>query len=277
MFKKKYLFLLPFDHRNFFAEYFKFGKVLTTSQKKKIEELKRVIYDGFLLASKSSKFKNYMGILIDERYGSSIIKSAKTKKIILSVSVEKSGKEFFEFEYGNKFKDHILKVKPTLAKILIKYDCRKSNASQLKKMKIFSDFCCSQKIDFVLELLTPKCSDKVILTKCAVSEILKFGIYPSIWKIEGYEKKSDWKNVINEISNLQKNPKIIMLGRGESDVLVEKWIKASMGIKEIIGFAIGRTIFLKSISDFYQNKISRECAVKNISDKYIYFINLWTK
>lgn len=277
MFTKKYLFLLPFDHRNFFQDFLKFGKTVNKKEKEKIKEIKKIIYEGFILATKKSKYKNYMGILIDEKYGSDIIKSAKNKKIILSVSVERSGQEFFDFEYGNKFKEHILKVKPTMSKILIKYDARKSNRNQLKKIKIFTDFCKNKKIDFLLELLTPKCKNKVDLTRRAVSEILQYGIYPSIWKIEGYEKKSDWQKIVKAILNLQKNPKIIMLGRGESEKLVEKWISASSDIKQIIGFAIGRTIFLKSISDFCKNKITKDRAIINISEKYLHFINLWTK
>ena len=68
-----------------------------------------------------------------------------------------------------------------------------------------------------------------------------------------------------------------MLGRGESLLLIKKWIKSAKGFKEIIGFAVGRTIFLEAISDFYKNKITRDEAIKKIASRYLNIINLWVK
>ncbi|HNV97115.1 MAG TPA: DUF2090 domain-containing protein [bacterium] len=276
-FNKKNLFILPFDHRNFFVDLFGFGKKLKKEEIKIISDIKQVIYEGFLFAYKTSKYKKFMGILIDEKFGKPIINDAKKKKIILSISTEKSGKEFFDFEYGKNFKNHIIKNKPTFVKILIRYDYRKNNKIQLKKMKVLYDFCVNNKIDLLLELLTPNVKNKSFFTKRAVEEILSYGIFPLIWKIEGYEKKSDWHDIINSIKIYQKNPKIIMLGRGESKNLIKKWIKSAKEFSDIIGFAVGRTIFLDAVKDFYRKKITRESAIKKIAKNYEEIINLWTK
>ncbi|MDD4289660.1 MAG: DUF2090 domain-containing protein [Patescibacteria group bacterium] len=276
-FNKKYLFILPFDHRSFFIDLFGFGKKLRKEEKKIISDIKQVIYEGFLSAYKTSKYKQFMGILIDEEFGGSIIEDAKKKKIILSISTEKSGKAFFDFEYGKNFKNHIIKNKATFVKILIRYDYRKNNKVQLKKMKILYDFCVHNKIDLLLELLTPNIKNKSLFTKKAVEEILSYGIFPIIWKIEGYEKKSDWRDVIKSIKIYQKDPKIIMLGRGESKNLIKKWIKSAKEFSNIIGFAVGRTIFLDAVKDFYRTKITREFAIKKIAKNYEEIINLWIK
>ncbi|HNZ86470.1 MAG TPA: DUF2090 domain-containing protein [bacterium] len=277
MFKKKYLFILPFDHRSFFIKNFKFGKDINRNEKSAIVDFKEIIYQGFLCAYKNSKYKQFMGILIDEEYGSSIIKDAKKKNIILSVSAEKSGQDFFDFEYGKNFRTHIKNNKANFVKILVRYDYRKDNKNQLKKIKTLYDFCKKNKFDLLLELLTPNFSNKFYFTQKAVEEILSYKIFPCIWKIEGYEKKSDWDKVIKSIKIYQKNPKIIMLGRGESLLLIKKWIKSAKGFKEIIGFAVGRTIFLEAISDFYKNKITRDEAIKKIASRYLNIINLWVK
>ncbi len=277
MFNKKYLFILPFDHRSFFVNLLGFNKKVDKNGKQTISNIKKVIYDGFLYAYKNSKFKQFMGVLIDECYGENIIRDAKKKKIILSVSTEKSGQDVFDFEYGKDFKKHILKFKPSFVKILIRYDYKKSNKIQLEKMKILYDFCKKNKFDLLLELLTPNTKNKSFFTERAVSEILSYKIFPEIWKIEGYEKKSDWSKIIKSIKIYSNNPKIIMLGRGESKEMLKKWIKSAKGFKEIIGFAVGRTIFLEPIKDFYKNKITRDVAIKRIGKNYLDIINLWIK
>ncbi|MBP6914197.1 DUF2090 domain-containing protein, partial [Candidatus Parcubacteria bacterium] len=72
-----------------------------------------------------------------------------------------------------------------------------------------------------------------------------------------------------------KNSRIIMLGRGENTKMVEKWIKNAKQHKEIIGFAIGRTIFFNSIKSLYNKKITQEQAIKQISNNLKNFVNLW--
>lgn len=277
MFNKKYLFILPFDHRSFFVNLLGFNKKTYKNEKQIISAIKKVIYEGFLYAYKASKLKQFMGVLIDECYGESIIKDAKKKKIILSVSTEKSGQDVFDFEYGKDFKKHILKFEPSFVKILIRYDYKKNNKVQLEKMKVLYDFCKKNKFDLLLELLTPNTPNKSFFTERAVSEILSYEIFPEIWKIEGYEKKSDWAKIIKSIKIYSNNPKIIMLGRGESKEMLKKWIKSAKGFKEIIGFAVGRTIFLESIKDFYKKKITRDIAIKRIGENYLDIINLWIK
>lgn len=276
-FNKKHLFILPFDHRSFFVDLFSFSKKLDEKERKTISDIKQIIYEGFLYAYKASKYKQFMGILIDEEFGKLIIKDAKKRKIILSISTERSGKEFFDFEYGRNFKNHIIKNKPTFVKILIRYDYRKNNKTQLEKVKVLYDFCAYNKFDLLLELLTPNVKDKAFFTQKAVEEILSYGIVPVIWKIEGYEKKSDWNKIIKSIKIYQEYPKIIMLGKGESKDLVKKWIKSANGFNEIIGFAVGRTMFLDAIKDFYRKKITREFAIKTIAKNYEDMINLWIK
>jgi 5-dehydro-2-deoxygluconokinase len=66
-----------------------------------------------------------------------------------------------------------------------------------------------------------------------------------------------------------------MLGRGENTKMVEKWIKNAKTHKEIIGFAIGRTIFFNPIKDYYNKKIARKEAINQISNNLKYFVKLW--
>ena len=275
----KNLFILPFDHRNSFVKMFGFKSPLNKEQKQSISDYKEIVFKGFLLARNKTRYKLNCGILIDEYFGKDIIKQAKNKKIILAVSTEKSGQKVFDFEHGQNFGKYLKKVKPSFAKVLVRYDARKNNNLQLKRLKLISDFCLKTKIKFLFELLTPIVKNKADLTAKAIKELQDYGIEPDIWKIEAYIKKTDWEKIINIIHNTRhrKNVGIIMLGRGESIQKVKQWIKIAKQFKQINGFAIGRTIFKKVLEDLCNNKISREKAIKTIADRYLKMIKLWNK
>lgn len=261
---KKELFILPFDHRSsFIKDVLKIEGKPNTKQKEIISHLKETIFLGFLDFAKNKKS---FGILIDEEYGTDIIKQARKQNILLSISTEKSGKQEFEFEHGSKFKEHIKKFNPDFVKILVRYDLAQNNRRQLSRFKKLNEFCKENNYKILFELLVKDHTK----TDKAIEEI-KAAIQPDIWKLEG---DNDWRKIIKVIN---KGSKIIMLGRGEDIKMVEEWIKNAAPFEEIIGFAIGRTIFLNSIKDYYDKKIDRKEAIKQISNNLKHFVTLWKK
>ncbi len=278
---KDKIYMLPFDHRDFLIRSFSLKRPLSKENKNLISFYKAIIFQGFLLARKQLKNNKNLAILIDEEFGSDIIKIAKQQKILLSISTEKSGQEFFEFEHGSNFGKFIKSSNPDFVKVLVRYDLdnKKQNLLQLKKLKKLNDFCKLNKMKFLIELLTPKINDKAKNTALVISEIQQYGIDPDIWKIEAYDKKSDWEIIIRQIKNLKNrnNVAIIMLGRGEDMKQVRSWIKIAKKFQDINGFAVGRTIFYKPIMELYNGKISKNKAIEMIKDNYIKIINFWEK
>ncbi|MFA5207895.1 MAG: DUF2090 domain-containing protein [Candidatus Paceibacterota bacterium] len=280
---KQELLILPFDHRSSFLR-----DILCLSakpDKKQIEtvkELKKIIFDGFLLTTNKEKS---FGILVDEEYGEDILKEAKEKKIITCLPVEKSGEKTLKLNYPKNFEEHIDKFNPDFVKILIRYNPlnKADNQKQLKVLSQINDFCQKRKYKVILELLVPpakkdlnlKNYEKEIRAERTVGSIneIKEKIKVNIWKLEGFEK-DQWKEVIKATN---KDSKIIFLGRGEDKKKVIKWIKAAAVNKEIIGFAIGRTIFLETLKKYYSKKISKEKAIKTIASNFSSFVKLWRK
>lgn len=259
---KQELFILPFDHRSsFIRDILKIQGKPNKKKKEMVSYLKETIFLGFLDYAKNKKS---FGILVDEEYGTEIIKKAKKENTIISVSVEKSGKQEFEFEYGSRFKDHIKKFKPDYVKLLVRYSLKDNNKKQLANFKKLDQFCKKNNYKILFELLIKEKTkaDKII-------KEIRTAIEPDIWKLEG---DNNWEKVIKSIN---KNSRIIMLGRGENRIMVEKWIKNAKTHKEIIGFAIGRTIFFNPIKDYYNKKITREKAINQISNNLEHFVNLW--
>jgi myo-inositol catabolism protein IolC len=63
-----------------------------------------------------------MGILVDEQYGASVARKARSADNPLAIPVEKSGQAEFDFEYGAEFGGRIDQFPATFAKVLVRYN-----------------------------------------------------------------------------------------------------------------------------------------------------------
>lgn len=250
-------------------------------------QLKEIIFNGFLLALQGFKNKNDFAILVDEKTGQSVLNKAKKEKIKICLPVEKSG-SLFDFEYGNKFGEHIKKISPDFVKALIRYnpDNIGINKKQLAKLKQLAQFCEKEKYPLLIELLVPPTEADLqkygtknyeqkirpIKTILAIDEIETVA-KPAIWKLEGFNANA-WKKIIKHIDN---KAEIIVLGRGEEDKQVRKWLKDAAQFKEIIGFAVGRTVFAEAIKSYLNGEISEHEAGLWIAIKFSFFTSLWQK
>lgn len=294
--KPQQLYILPFDHRSTFRrDLFGWDEPINKKQTQKIKDTKKIIWQAFLKVHLKSPFKEYLGILVDEQFGSDILRQAKKMDIITILTTEKSGQKIFDFEYGKDFGQHIMKFKPDYAKVLVRYNPsnKKDNLTQLKRLKKINSFCQKNKIGLLFELLVPATEaqlrvykDKFTydkkarpnLTKTAIKEIRAFGIEPDIWKLEAMEKKSDWLMIIKALKNKNKKDfKIIVLGRAAPKKVVKYWLKNAAGFEEVFGFAIGRTIFFPPLKQYRDKKITKKQAIDKIADNFGYFIRLWQK
>ncbi len=59
-----------------------------------------------------------------------------------------------------------------------------------------------------------------------------------------------------------------MLGRGEDEQRVVEWLRMAAAVPGFIGFAVGRSTFLKSIVDLRAKRITRETAVAQTAAKF---------
>ncbi len=283
---KNYLFILPFDHRDSFIK----GLFGSRYQIEDVKELKWIIYSGFKSAvEKGLVSKSSAAILIDDQFGSEILEDASRLGYMTCLSVEKSGQKEFEFEHGKDYGEYIKRFNPTFAKALVRYNPRGDkdlNQRQLSRLKELSDFCKREDYRFLIEPLVvatdeqsksydKESYDKQLRPKLMiemVSEMRDYGIEPDIWKIEGLEKREDYERFVEVIGP---NSKAIILGRGADDSQVKKWLKAGRGVKGVIGFAIGRTIFWQALLNYRDNKIDKETAISEIAERYQEFYNYY--
>lgn len=284
----KPLLILPFDHRSTFAKGFLGYKYpLKRKQAKKVTELKEIVYNAFKKSLPKYKDPSNFGVLIDEDYGASIIRDAKKLGCIRAVTTEKSGKKEFQFQYGNQFGKHLLKFKPDYAKALVRYNPanKKVNARQLKRLARLSAFCKKNDLGLLFELLVPPTEKdlkkagsqeaydrglRIDLTVKAIKEI-RTSVDVDIWKLEG-TSKAGWKRIL---PTLEKQDRVIVLGRGEDESHVKRWLENAADFDQIIGFAVGRTIFAKPLKEYLTKKITKKQATERIAKNYQSFVHLW--
>lgn len=285
----KQLIILPFDHRHsFLRDILGLKKNPSWRQKKQVTALKQIIFDAFLLAAKNCRQPQNLAILIDEEYGAKIIKQAQKRKIKICLPVEKSGQDEFDFNYGEKFSSHITKIRPDYVKALVRYNPleKEKNKRQLSKLKKLSDWCRQKHYPLILELLVPPTDQDLKLagsrkqydqklrgrrTIAAIKEIRK-ALTIALWKLEGYDDELSCRQITHAVGPREK---IIILGRGENKSQVERWLKNSKPNQNVIGFAIGRTIFLKALQQYVANPKNKKQTTEIIAKNFLHFINYW--
>lgn len=272
----RHLFVLPFDHRATFAKELLALPYprLTSVQKKTVSDYKRIVWEGFLKARTKLSDPEELAILVDEEFGGTILKEATYKHVPFALSVEKSGQQLFDFEYGKAFEAHIAKYRPTYAKALVRYNVAdaKGNRIQNARLKMLSDFCQKQGIGFMLELLMTGDGSRFKQLKETMQEMIAVGISPAVWKVEGMDTRSQWEQ-LRGLTDAQ----IIVLGHGDTKTHVEGWLKTGAKSETVQGFAVGRTVFMKPLTEYRDKKITRQAAIDQIGKNYSYFISLWKK
>ncbi len=293
---QKELLILAFDHRSSFLEKM-FGiknRQPTPDEKRQIEDYKKVIFDGFKLAVKTKVPKEIAGLLVDEEFGAGVLREAKKGKFQFAMPVEKSGQEEFDFDYGDKFLQHIEEFDPTFVKVLVRYNPEgdaEMNKRQLLRLKKLSDYLAQKSRPFLFELIVPSTPSQLAklggsketydlelrpkLMVDSLREIQAAGVEPAIWKLEGVDKPESAKAVVKQAQSGGRKVGVITLGRGESKEKVQEWLKVGAKIPGIIGFAVGRTIFWEPLAELKAAKISKIQATEKIAKNYEEFTELW--
>jgi myo-inositol catabolism protein IolC len=101
-----------------------------------------------------------------------------------------------------------------------------------------------------------------------VRAIREAGVTPGAWKLEGFERREDCEAV----SAVAGAP-CVVLGRGQDDEAVGRWLRAAGGVDGWAGFAIGRTIWWDPLRRLVDGG-SREGAVAAIAASYARFVEV---
>ena len=110
-----------FDHRHSYGEeVFGFREPMGPTEIAVVAASKQVIYDGYKLALAQGAPQDRTGVLVDEEFGTAILRDAHQRGYTFCLPTEKSGQHEFEFEYGDNFAHKIEDFDPTFTKVLVR-------------------------------------------------------------------------------------------------------------------------------------------------------------
>ena len=290
------LYILAFDHRGSFQKkMFGIQGDPSPEETNTIIDAKRLIFEGFLKALDEGAPKDAAGILVDEQFGTDVVREAKSKGLLFAMPVEKSGQNEFDFQYGDDFGKHIEDLDPAFSKVLVRYNPdgdQEMNKRQSERLKRLGDWLHDNNRKYLFELLVPAEDDQLEsvggdedrydkelrpdLMLRAVEEIQAAGIEPDIWKIEGLDKREDCERIAEATRrDGRDNVVCVVLGRGANDDAVDHWLRMGAGVPGYVGLAIGRSIWWDSLKGYLDGGISREDAAAQISKNYRRFIDVY--
>ncbi len=291
------LYILAFDHRGSFQKkMFGIEGDPTAEETKTITDAKRLVFEGMEKAVSRGLDASTAGVLVDEQFGGDVPKLAREHGLALSMPVEKSGQNEFDFQYGSEFGDHILNFDPAFSKVLVRLNPdgdADMNERQLGRLKELADWLHANGRLFLFELLVPAEDGQLEsvggdtdrydaelrpeLMRRAIEQIQDSGIEVDIWKIEGVDTQEDAQMLVDQTRKGEgrENVVSVLLGRGASDEKVDHWLRQAAPVEGMVGFAIGRSIWWDSLKAFLAGDLEREAAAEQIADNYERFIKVY--
>jgi 5-dehydro-2-deoxygluconokinase len=291
------LYILAFDHRGSFQKkMFGIEGDPSAEQTATIADAKRLIFEGMLKAVERGAEPGATGVLVDEQFGSDVPRQARERGLSLSMPVEKSGQNEFDFEYGDDFGAHIEQFDPDFSKVLVRYnpdDDPEMNERQLGRLKRLSDWLHQNGRRFLFELLVPATDAQLDsvggdtdrydaelrpeLMRRAIEAIQNAGIEVDVWKIEGVDERADAAMLAEQTQTGagREDVKCVLLGRGASTEKVDHWLQQAAPVDGFIGFAIGRSIWWDALKGFLSGDLERAAAADQIADNYLRFVSVY--
>ena len=286
------LLIMAMDHRE------SFGRSLfgvrddhpDAGQKAAMEAAKRLIYAG-LARARAQLPGGRAGVLVDERYGQPVVEAARADGVVLAVPVERSGRDWFELEWGQDWLEHVASNGPDFAKVLVRDNPafpRGRREQQLHALRQVSDALRGLGVPLLYELLVPATGGQLAaaggntdsydrdlrpdLVMQVIADNQAAGVEAATWKVEGLETADAARAVVNQIrAGGRDHVNAIVLGRDAPAARLDHWLAVAAPIDGFVGFAIGRSIWEDPIADHNQGNANKERTVAQIAERYLAF------
>jgi myo-inositol catabolism protein IolC len=287
------LFILADDHRDSLEkELYKLTSAPTPAQAARIRADKMLVYEAVVDATRRLPDGAQAGILVDEEYGADVAElAAKSDGLInLSMPLEASGKDWFEFAYGDDWRTHAGYFATDHAKVLIRDNPALSvpdRLQQAERLKVVSAWAAETRHHLIVELLVPATDDDLKsvggnkkryddelrpkLTLEVIGFLQDHGADPAIWKVEGMDTAKDASAVADLAKRGDRTADCIILGRHASRDDLDRWLDVAAPLPGYVGFAIGRSIWWDPLAGHLAGTIGTDVARHQIAENYLYF------
>ena len=285
------MYLLAMDHRDSLArDVYGIDGPVTPEVAEAIADGKRLVFNGLVAALERGADRALAGVLVDERYGVAVARSAREVGVALAMPIERSGQDFFTPEYADDWLVHMEAMAPDYVKVLVR-DNPEFDLDQRKRqwqdLATVSARLHDAEIPFLFELLIPATDQQKSgdfdrdlrpgLTLGVMTEMQDAGVEPDIWKIEGLET-ADAATAIVACAQRggREHVRCIVLGRDAPADRLDHWLRIAAATDGFIGFAIGRSIWEKPLSRYVAGRLDEDGATALIAENYLHFCHTYS-
>lgn len=288
------LFLFAMDQRSSLLEHTydeSGGEPADEAEAQRVRAGKQLVYRGVLTALAAGASRERTGVLVDERYGADVARLVKEAGLQLAMPIERSGREWFELEYGDDWKAHVDAFDPDWVKVLVRdnpaYDAdhRAQQASDLAEV---ATALRDAGRSFLVELLVPGTDEQKAsvedydrdLRPDLVVQVLEYlqdhGVEADVWKLEGLDRTEDAERVVATARRDGRDAvQCIVLGRDAPEEQLDHWLRTAAPVDGFVGFAIGRSNWEEPLEDVVREGLDTEAAEGLIAANYRHFVDTW--
>ncbi|WP_374008339.1 2-deoxy-5-keto-D-gluconate 6-phosphate aldolase domain-containing protein [Leifsonia sp. LS-T14] len=287
------LFILAMDHRDSLAKkVYGIAGDPTPDERIRIAADKLAVFEG-AAAAIGGLPEGRPGVLVDERYGAEVARSARQAGFTLIMPIERSGQDFFQLEYGgfdsSEWLDHLARFGPDAAKVLVRdnpgFDDEKRRLQQ-DHLALVSARLREARIPLIIELLVPDASptptddyDDAIRPGLTVELLREFhahGVEPDIWKLEGYNAALDAAMVAAAArEGGRSHVGCIVLGRDSDEPHLDHWLQVAASIDGFVGYAVGRSIWEQPLADELAGRIDGSELQRRVGESYLHYSHVY--
>ncbi|WP_420368872.1 2-deoxy-5-keto-D-gluconate 6-phosphate aldolase domain-containing protein [Curtobacterium sp. L1-20] len=288
------LFLFAMDQRSSLLEHTydeSGGEPVDEAEAQRVRAGKQLVYRGVLSAIGAGAAREHTGVLVDERYGADVARLVKEAGLQLAMPVERSGREWFELEYGDDWTAHVDAFDPDFVKVLVRdnpaFDPER-RAQQAADLAAVSRALHDAGRPFLVELLVPGTDEQQAsvddydrdLRPDLVVQVLEYlqdhGVEADVWKLEGLDAREDAERVVATARRGGRDGvQCIVLGRDAPEEQLDHWLRTAAPVDGFVGFAIGRSNWEEPLEDVVREHLDTHAAEQLIAANYRHFVDTW--
>jgi 5-dehydro-2-deoxygluconokinase len=251
--------------------------------RERIRDVKRLAYDGFLLArQRSAVARDFGALLIDEQYASPVIAESLKAGLDVGTPAEKAG----AIPLAWATEPFSAALTGAFVKVLARYrpdDGTEVLAGQWMKLSTLQAWCHDAGKPLVLEVLVARthepedefeASGRPAMIAGFIAEAYRRGLTPEFWKIEGTLAPQGARAIDTAIA-AHPSCRQIILGKAAELSTIDRWFAACAASATAAGFAIGRSVFWEPSAAYLEGKMPADAAADAIADTYLKLVEAW--
>ncbi len=273
----KQLFVLAFDHRRQLEDLV----ISTQAPAPKIAAFKELVCDAVLQVADEVSDDTNLGIIVDERYGESVLARMTAKQWWIGRPVEVPGSRPLELDPRNSI-GIPLSTWPAshVVKCLVFYhpddDLQLRLQQEERVLQLYAD-CADLGRELLLEVIATSngktCDNSTIPN--AMRRFYNLGVLPAWWKLESQSAEA-WQEISSVIE--QFDPMchgVLVLGLDAPEANLRESFRSAAPNAVCKGFAVGRSIFGEAARQWFDGNINDADVVKQVATNYRTMIRFW--